>query len=73
MFLQDNSTNFPNHSIQVSHLYALKPVDHQWQTVVHDAIYVYSAFRDDRMKKGQIKVIGSSRLVFVTQTKFGAR
>ena len=59
------SVLFPNYSFQMSHLHALKPVDHSWQTVVHDAIYVYSAFRDDRMKKGQIKIIGSSRFVLL--------
>ena len=50
----------------IAHLHAATPVDHSWQTVVHDTIYVYSAFRDDRMKKGHIKIIGSSRLVSVS-------
>ena len=49
----------------VAHSHSLKPVDHKWQTVVYDTIYVYSAFRDNRMKKGQIKIIGSSRLALV--------
>ena len=49
---------------------AVTPADHRWQTVVHDTIYVYSAFRDDRMKKGQIKIIGSSRLALAWKRQY---